>query len=34
MREIHADVFDAVPRILEKIIDTVIGKGKKLKYQE
>src|SRR4030042_3988638 len=31
MREIHADGFDAVPRILEKIIDTVIGKGKKIK---
>jgi long-chain acyl-CoA synthetase len=31
MREIQADGFDAVPRILEKIIDTVIGKGKKIK---
>lgn len=31
MREIEADGFDAVPRILEKIIDTVIAKGKKLK---
>jgi long-chain acyl-CoA synthetase len=31
MREIQADGFDAVPRILEKIIDTVIAKGKKIK---
>lgn len=30
MREIEVDGFDAVPRILEKIIDTVIAKGKKL----
>jgi len=31
MREIEGDGFDAVPRILEKIIDTIIAKGKKLK---
>jgi long-chain acyl-CoA synthetase len=31
MKEIQADGFDAVPRILEKIIDTVIAKGKKIK---
>ncbi|KPK85912.1 MAG: AMP-dependent synthetase [Bacteroides sp. SM23_62_1] len=31
MREIEADGFDAVPRILEKIIDTVLAKGKKIK---
>lgn len=30
MREIHADGFDAVPRILEKIFDNVIAKGNKL----
>jgi len=30
MREIKPDGFDAVPRILEKIYDTVISKGKKL----
>jgi len=30
MREIGPDGFDTVPRILEKIIDTVIAKGKKL----
>ena len=30
MREIKPDGFDAVPRILEKIYDTVIAKGKKL----
>ena len=31
MKEIQADGFDAVPRILEKIFDTVISKGNKLK---
>jgi long-chain acyl-CoA synthetase len=31
MKDIQADGFDAVPRILEKIIDTVIAKGKKIK---
>lgn len=31
MLDIRVDGFDAVPRILEKIIDTVIAKGKKLK---
>ena len=30
MREIKPDGFDAVPRILEKVYDTVIAKGKKL----
>jgi long-chain acyl-CoA synthetase len=30
MREIQPDGFDTVPRILEKIYDTVIAKGKKL----
>ncbi|HEC45106.1 MAG TPA: long-chain fatty acid--CoA ligase [Bacteroides sp.] len=30
MREIQPDGFDTVPRILEKIYDTVISKGKKL----
>jgi long-chain acyl-CoA synthetase len=30
MKEISPDGFDTVPRILEKIIDTVIAKGKKL----
>jgi len=30
MKDIQADGFDAVPRILEKIIDTVIAKGKKI----
>lgn len=30
MKEIKADGFDTVPRILEKIFDTVIGKGNKL----
>jgi len=31
LKDIQADGFDAVPRILEKIIDTVIAKGKKIK---
>jgi long-chain acyl-CoA synthetase len=31
MKDIQADGFDAVPRILEKIIDTVLAKGKKIK---
>lgn len=31
MKDIQADGFDAVPRILEKIIDTVIAKGRKIK---
>jgi long-chain acyl-CoA synthetase len=31
MKDIQADGFDAVPRILEKIMDTVIAKGKKIK---
>ncbi len=31
MKEIKADGFDAVPRILEKVYDNVIAKGKKLK---
>jgi len=31
MREIKPHGFDAVPRILEKIFDTIISKGKKLK---
>jgi len=31
MKDIQADGFDAVPRILEKIIDTVISKGRKIK---
>jgi len=31
MREIKPHGFDAVPRILEKIFDTIITKGKKLK---
>ncbi len=30
MKEIGPDGFDTVPRILEKIIDTVLAKGKKL----
>ena len=30
MKEIRADGFDAVPRILEKIISTVIARGEKL----
>jgi long-chain acyl-CoA synthetase len=30
MKEIHADGFDTVPRILEKIFDNVIAKGNKL----
>jgi long-chain acyl-CoA synthetase len=30
MKDMQADGFDAVPRILEKIIDTVIAKGKKI----
>lgn len=30
MREIHADGFDTVPRILEKIFNSVIAKGNKL----
>ena len=30
MKEIKPDGFDAVPRILEKIFDTIISKGKKL----
>jgi long-chain acyl-CoA synthetase len=30
LKDIQADGFDAVPRILEKIIDTVIAKGKKI----
>jgi len=31
MRDIKPHGFDAVPRILEKILDTIIAKGKKLK---
>ncbi|MBT3303309.1 MAG: long-chain fatty acid--CoA ligase [Bacteroidetes bacterium] len=31
MKEIQAAGFDAVPRILEKIFDTIVGKGKNLK---
>ncbi|MBE9467855.1 MAG: long-chain fatty acid--CoA ligase [Bacteroidetes bacterium] len=31
MKEIRPHGFDAVPRILEKIVDTIIKKGKKLK---
>ncbi len=31
MKEIKPDGFDAVPRILEKVFDSVIAKGKKLK---
>jgi len=31
MKEIQPDGFDAVPRILEKIYDTIIAKGKNLK---
>lgn len=30
MKEVKATGFDAVPRILEKIFDTVVGKGNKL----
>ncbi len=30
MKEIHADGFDTVPRILEKIFDNVVAKGKNL----
>ncbi len=30
MKEIHADGFDTVPRLLEKIFDNVIAKGNKL----
>ncbi len=30
MREIQPDGFDTVPRILEKVYDTIIAKGKKL----
>ena len=30
MKEIHADGFDAVPRILEKIFNSVVAKGNKL----
>lgn len=30
MKEIHADGFDAVPRVLEKVYDNIIAKGKTL----
>ena len=31
MKEINADGFDAVPRVMEKVYDNVISKGKQLK---